>query len=653
MTKQSGLVGGVALASLAMIGCPGPTNTPADAFAIDAVTARDAVSVEDAASGEDATTADAARADTGLDASMLPGTDAYAPWPTDPCEQITRVRALSGGTLPTARPVTGAVVSYVLATQPAGASDPVGFFVQCPGTAGPALFVTVDPATLTPIPAVGDVVSFDVVAALDVASGTGSTGDQHRVSEISGYSRMDTGASVTAQDVSTIDLTTMIDAHESELVTAMGTIASAAVAGGAGYTSFQITTTGVPTAGPNLRLRLPLSVASALVPGPAIGCAVSVGPTPLWRFTTAAQLSAWTADDLVLTCTTPTPAAGEVFVTEVGARFTDADLGKQFVELHNPSATVTYDLGGCVLADAAGPTDPAALTLPAGTYLAPGGYLVVAGAASEITGALALPEALTFDGDDTVSLHCEGALVDQVSWSEDALGFEANVSAQLDIAQIGAGGAGANDDASHWCATPSGHDYGTARRGTPGAANVSCTPTPSCTALTHLVINEIDYDQPGSDTAEFVELYNPTGADVPLAGYVLVAVNGTTAAGAEYARVALTGTLAAGGYLLVTASGSSVPGATLSFGMALQNGAPDGVLLLGPDGAVVDTAIYEGTMPTVTLMGSRVVTLTEAGSIGADNGVADGLSRRPNGCDRDMPTMDWGLAALTPGAPNL
>jgi hypothetical protein len=34
----------------------------------------------------------------------------------------------------------------------------------------------------------------------------------------------------------------------------------------------------------------------------------------------------------------------------------------------------------------------------------------------------------------------------------------------------------------------------------------------------HLVINEVDYDQPGTDGAEFVELLNPTAAPVSLLG---------------------------------------------------------------------------------------------------------------------------------------
>jgi Lamin Tail Domain len=38
-----------------------------------------------------------------------------------------------------------------------------------------------------------------------------------------------------------------------------------------------------------------------------------------------------------------------------------------------------------------------------------------------------------------------------------------------------------------------------------------------------LVINEIDYDQPGTDTAEFLELRNVSPSPIDLAGAVVIA----------------------------------------------------------------------------------------------------------------------------------
>src|SRR5512132_3581892 len=56
-------------------------------------------------------------------------------------------------------------------------------------------------------------------------------------------------------------------------------------------------------------------------------------------------------------------------------------------------------------------------------------------------------------------------------------------------------------------------------------------------AAAHLVLNEVDYDNVGTDNREFVEVFNGTGASVDLADKAVVLVNGLT--GTEYSRVAL------------------------------------------------------------------------------------------------------------------
>ena len=59
----------------------------------------------------------------------------------------------------------------------------------------------------------------------------------------------------------------------------------------------------------------------------------------------------------------------------------------------------------------------------------------------------------------------------------------------------------------------------------------------SRSSVTHLVLNEVDYDNVGADNREFVEVFNGTGASVDLGNKAVVLVNGGT--GTEYARVAL------------------------------------------------------------------------------------------------------------------
>ncbi|AHM61318.1 Endonuclease I [Flammeovirgaceae bacterium 311] len=95
-------------------------------------------------------------------------------------------------------------------------------------------------------------------------------------------------------------------------------------------------------------------------------------------------------------------------------------------------------------------------------------------------------------------------------------------------------------------------------------------------------INEIHYDNNGADTGEGVEVAGNAGAD--LEGWQLVAYNGSN--GAAYATTNLSGVIPnlQNGY------------GTVFFAISgLQNGAPDGIALIDPEGAVVQFLSYEGT----------------------------------------------------------
>ena len=74
----------------------------------------------------------------------------------------------------------------------------------------------------------------------------------------------------------------------------------------------------------------------------------------------------------------------------------------------------------------------------------------------------------------------------------------------------------------------------------------------ACVAGSDLVLNEIDYDQPGTDYGEFVEIYNGRPTARELSGLVLILVNGGTSE--EYRRYDLTdagASLPAGAYLVL------------------------------------------------------------------------------------------------------
>jgi hypothetical protein len=156
------------------------------------------------------------------------------------------------------------------------------------------------------------------------------------------------------------------------------------------------------------------------------------------------------------------------------------------------------------------------------------------------------------------------------------------------------------------------------------------------------VINEIDYDQVGTDGGGFVEIANTGTASASLDGIALVLVNGGDSQ--EYARVDLTGSLAAGAYLSVA--------------IEAQNGAPDGVALVNSTtGALLDALSYEGEITAATI-GSQTYNLVEGTALPAtvaDSNTADGsLSRIPDGADTNNAATDWAFTTTkTPGAANV
>jgi hypothetical protein len=195
--------------------------------------------------------------------------------------------------------------------------------------------------------------------------------------------------------------------------------------------------------------------------------------------------------------------------------------------------------------------------------------------------------------------------------------------------------------------TTAGGDEGTVDIATAadGAITFSCqaeAQPPPPPADPQLVINEIDYDQVGADAGGFVELRNNGTAELDLAGFALVLVDG--GASVEYARRALTGTLAPGAYHVVS--------------IDAQNGAPDGVAVLDTStGVLLDALSYEGEITAATI-GSATYTLVEGAALPAtvaDSNTADGsLIRSPDGQDTNDAASDWTFTATaTPGAANV
>jgi hypothetical protein len=254
--------------------------TPQDAIGFDAVS-------------PDALALDAMTPDSGPGDAGFPDLGFIDAGPGAASAQIAQVRAAMDG--PVGITIDGAIVTYVK-TQRAGTDGP-GFAVQA-DPMGPALWVSVDPATLSPQPAAGDRVRFTVITkTTDVTAIRFAT-------EISGWTRIQSGsAQALIQDVSSApDLVSNLEGYEVELVRLSGTIAASFHSAGARHQAARIDTAAI-SGDANLELRLPTVLNEQL--GLSLGCTFA-SESPLWRFAQRAQAAAWIAGDLrSITCPPP------------------------------------------------------------------------------------------------------------------------------------------------------------------------------------------------------------------------------------------------------------------------------------------------------------------------------------------------------------
>ncbi len=169
-----------------------------------------------------------------------------------------------------------------------------------------------------------------------------------------------------------------------------------------------------------------------------------------------------------------------------------------------------------------------------------------------------------------------------------------------------------------------------------------------------IVVNEFDYDQAGVDASEFVELYNAGDDPVALAGMTLELFNGNDLAPYEEFALGVAGAqLPSRGFLVIgpPAALAGVPPAALRIVAEraqnlIQNG-PDGIRILGANGAVIDSVGY----------GADVVPgATEGGANAPSDPANDGgrsLARCPDGADSDRNAADFQVTELSPGRANV
>jgi predicted extracellular nuclease len=171
-------------------------------------------------------------------------------------------------------------------------------------------------------------------------------------------------------------------------------------------------------------------------------------------------------------------------------------------------------------------------------------------------------------------------------------------------------------------------------------------PAAAPAASTTVVINEVDYDQPSTDTAEFLELKNVSASAIDLDPYSVQLVNGNAGGAAIYRTIELPSvSLAAGDHYVVCANPATTANCDLDGGPdtdLIQNGGPDAVGLRAA-GVLIDAVSYEG---------NTGAPYTEGSGEGLVDTADQGISRCADGTDTDRNNEDLLLRAITPGAAN-
>ncbi len=171
----------------------------------------------------------------------------------------------------------------------------------------------------------------------------------------------------------------------------------------------------------------------------------------------------------------------------------------------------------------------------------------------------------------------------------------------------------------------------------------------SCFALSShaaIVINEIDYDQPDEDTAEFIELFNSGSSIISLDNYSIDLINGRDES--TYENINLNGfSINAYSYFVVCSNTSLVANCNYSFTSSnswFQNGAPDAVALYdGTD--LLDSLSYEGLFSPYTEGDALTIKDNSTGILS--------ISRITDGVDTNNNLLDFELGCITPGSANI
>ncbi len=152
-----------------------------------------------------------------------------------------------------------------------------------------------------------------------------------------------------------------------------------------------------------------------------------------------------------------------------------------------------------------------------------------------------------------------------------------------------------------------------------------------------IFINEFHYDNAGADKGEGVEIAGAAGSD--LSGYQIVLYNGSN--GTTYRTVTLKGVLA---------DQQNGFGAAFFDVGSLQNGGPDGLALLNPDGDVLQFISYEGAFTATE--GAASGLLSDDIGVAEDGTDPAGLSLQLAGVGLGYSAFEWVLGTASYGGIN-
>jgi len=373
--------------------------------------------------------------------------------------------------------------------------------------------------------------------------------------------------------------------------------------------------------------------------------------------------------------------ADNVIINEVEADTPGTDSA-EFIELYDGGAGNT-DLTGLVLVLFNGSDDASYLSFDLDGYSTGAeGYFVLCGDAANVANcdldvspdtnlvqngadaaALMVGDAADFPNDTPVTTE---GLIDAIVYDTND-GDDAGLLPLLNPGQpqINEDGDGDKDNhSSQRCPNGSGGERNTDTYDqfapTPGTENTCGVVQPE------LIINEVDADTPGTDSAEFIELYDGGVGNTDLTGLVLVLFNGSD--DASYLSFDLDGySTDAEGYFVLCGDAANVAECDLDVSPdtnLVQNGADAAALLFGDaenypndtpvttDG-LIDAIVYDtndgddaGLLP---LLNAGQPQVNEDGNGDKDN---HSSQRCPNGSGGERNTDTYDQFAPTPGAEN-